>query len=311
MTLSQEEMFFRAMRHEAFDVCELSLSSFVLRTARGDCPYVGVPAFLSRAFCHTSIIVRCGRGIARPQDLKGKRVGIPEWQLTANVWTRAMLEDDYGVKPSDITWVRGRIEEPGRLEKLVVTPPPGVVIEAIGPTQTLSGMLDAGEIDGFIGPRAPLSFTPSNRKLAWLFEDPTREAMEYFRRTRIFPIMHLVGVRRSLADRHPWLPMSLLKAFERSKELALARLADRSATKVMLPFVEEQLRCAHSLMGADFWPYGASANRHRPSRRRSPHCGSPSLSRVCSRRASSMSSRAPVGKRARRSLRIGGLRKSR
>src|SRR5262245_33675531 len=146
MTMSPEEMFFRAMRHEAFDVCELSLSSFVLRTARGDCPYVGIPVFLSRAFRHTSIIVRSGRGIAQPQDLEGKRVGTPEWQLTANVWTRALLEDDYGVAPSDIRWVRGGLEEPGRLEKLAITPPPGVVIEDIGPGETLKDMLDAGEI---------------------------------------------------------------------------------------------------------------------------------------------------------------------
>jgi len=262
MTLTPEEMFFRAMRHEAFDVCELSLSSFVLRTARGNSPYVGIPAFLSRAFRHTSIIVRSDRGIAKPQDLKGKRVGIPEWQLTANVWTRALLADDYGVTPSDIRWVRGGLEEPGRLEKLAITPPPGVVIDDIGPTQTLRDMLDAGEIDAFIGPRAPTSFTPSNAKLRWLFDDPTREAIEYFRRTRIFPIMHLVGVRRSLAERHPWLPMALFKAFERSKQLALAHLADTSATKVTLPFVEEQLRRAHEVMGEDFWPYGLAANRH-------------------------------------------------
>ena len=262
MTLTPEEMFFRAMRHEAFDVCELSLSSFVLRTARGDCPYVGIPAFLSRAFRHTSIIVRSGRGIAKPEDLKGKRVGIPEWQLTANVWTRALLEDDYGVKPADIRWVRGGLEEPGRLEKLAITPPPGVVIEDIGPADTLKSMLEAGTIDAFMGPRAPTSFTPANSNLAWLFEDPTREAMDYFRRTRIFPIMHLVGVRRSLAERHPWLPMALFKAFERSKQLALAHLADTSATKVTLPFVEEQLRRANSFMGEDFWPYGLAANRH-------------------------------------------------
>jgi len=262
MTLTPEEMFFRAMRHEAFDVCELSLSSFVLRTARGDCPYVGIPAFLSRAFRHTSIIVRSGRGIAKPEDLKGKRVGIPEWQLTANVWTRALLEDDYGVKPADIRWVRGGLEEPGRLEKLAITPPPGVVIEDIGPADTLKDMLEEGTIDAFIGPRAPTSFTPANSNLAWLFEDPTREAMDYFRRTRIFPIMHLVGVRRSLAERHPWLPMALFKAFERSKQLALAHLADASATKVTLPFVEEQLRRANSFMGEDFWPYGLAANRH-------------------------------------------------
>jgi 4,5-dihydroxyphthalate decarboxylase len=262
MTLTPEEMFFRAMRHEAFDVCELSLSSFVLRTARGDCPYVGIPAFLSRAFRHTSMIARTDRGIEKPEDLKGKRVGIPEWQLTANVWARALLEEDYGVKMSDIRWVRGGLEEAGRKEKVTLAPPAGVTIEDIGPDQTLNAMLMAGEIDAFMGPRAPSSFTPSNPQLRWVIADPTRAAMEYYQRTKIFPIMHIVGLRRSIADAHPWLPMALLKAFERSKQLALASLADTSATKVTLPFIEEQLRGTHAFMGDDYWSYGVPANRH-------------------------------------------------
>ena len=262
MTLSPEEIFFRAMRHEAFDVCELSLSSFVLRTARGDCPYVGVPAFLSRAFRHTSIVVRTDRGILQPQDLKGKRVGIPEWQLTANVWARAFLEEDYGVRPSDIHWIRGGLEEPGRLEKVQIKLPQGVRVDDIGPNDTLNEMLRAGEIDAFMGPRAPTAFTAGGTGLGWLFEDPTREATEYYRRTKVFPIMHLVGVRRSLAEVHPWLPMAVLKALDQSKALALAHLSDTSATKVTLPFVEEQLRRARDLMGEDFWPYGVSPNRH-------------------------------------------------
>jgi 4,5-dihydroxyphthalate decarboxylase len=137
-----------------------------------------------------------------------------------------------------------------------------VVLEDIGPDQTLDAMLQAGEIDAFMGPRAPSSFVSSNKLLSWLFEDPTQEAMTYFQRTRIFPIMHLVGVRRSIVERQPWLPMALLKAFDRSKHLALQNLADTSATKVALPFVEEQLRRAQSFMGEDFWPYGLPANRH-------------------------------------------------
>ena len=261
MTLSPEEIFFRAMRQEAFDICELSLSSFVLRTARGDCPYVGVPAFLSRAFRHTSIIIRTDRGIRTPQDLKGKRVGTPEWQLTANVWARALLAEDYGVRPSDIHWVRGGLEESGRQEKLEVTLPAGVDVEDIGPDKTLNAMLQAGEIDAFIGPRAPTAFTNGHPNLAWLFADPTREAMDYYRRTQIFPIMHLVGVRRSIAEAQPWLPMAVLKAFEQSKSLALAHLADTSATKVTLPFVEEQLSQARQLMGHNYWSYGLPSNR--------------------------------------------------
>lgn len=262
MKLSPEEIFFRAMRHESFDVCELSLSSFSLRVARGDSPYVGVPVFLSRAFRHASIIVRKDSGIRVPADLAGKRVGTPEWQLTANVWTRAFLQDDFGVRPQDIHWLRGGLEEPGRVEKLKTDLPAGVTMEDIPADRTLDRMLDSGEIDAYIGPRAPRCFTATNPRLRWLFEDPTEAALDYYRRTKIFPIMHLLGVRRTLADAHPWLPVALQKAFNESKALALEALADTSATKVTLPFVEEQLRLAQSQMGTDFWTYGAHENRH-------------------------------------------------
>lgn len=262
MALTPEEMFFRAMRHEAFDVCELSLSSHTLRVSRGDAPYVAVPAFVSRAFRHTGIIVRAGSGIRTPADLKGRRVGIPEWQLTACVWIRAILQDEYGVAPQDICWVRGGLEEPGRVEKVKLTLPDGVVVEDIGPEDTLRDMLADGRIDAFIGPRAPTSFTPDNAGLRWLFDDPTAEAKAWFRKTRIFPIMHVIGIRRTLVEAHPWLPMAVYKGFVQSKRMALDHLADTSATKITLPFVEEQLRDAKSLMGEDFWPYGLAPNRH-------------------------------------------------
>jgi len=262
MKLSPEEIFFRAMRHESFDVCELSLSSFTLRVARGDNPFVGIPVFLSRAFRHASIIVRKDRDIQSPADLIGKRVGTPEWQLTANVWTRAFLQDDFGVQPQDIHWLRGGLEEPGRVEKLKTNLPAGVQMEDIPQDRTLADMLDRGEIDAYIGPRAPLCFTTDNPRLRWLFDDPTQASLDYYRRTHIFPIMHLLGVRRTLAEAHPWLPVALQKAFTLSKSMALEALADTSATKVTLPFVEEQLRLAQTHMGTDFWTYGAHENQH-------------------------------------------------
>ena len=120
MLLEPEEIFFRAFRHADFDICELSMSSFTVKTANGDCPYVGVPVFPSRSFRHNSIYIRTDRGIARPEDLKGRRIGVPEYQVTANVWTRAVLEDEHGVRPSDITWVRGGYEQPGRIEKIAL-----------------------------------------------------------------------------------------------------------------------------------------------------------------------------------------------
>jgi 4,5-dihydroxyphthalate decarboxylase len=261
MLLSPEEMFFRAFRHADFDVCELSLSSFTLRTARGDNPYIGVPVFLSRAFRHTSIVIRTDRGIGKPADLKGRRIGTPEYQLTACVWARALLEDDFGVKPSDMTWVRGGMEQPGRIEKINLALPPNVRLETAPAGRTLSEMLEAGEIDGIISPRLPSCFERGQPNVGWLFPDPTQAAADYYRRTGIYPIMHLLGVRRALAEQHPWLPATLVKAFGEAKSHALAQLADTSATKVTLPFVEEQLRAARQLLGADFWSYGLEPNR--------------------------------------------------
>jgi 4,5-dihydroxyphthalate decarboxylase len=260
MALDPEEIFFRAFRRAEFDICELSLSSFTVKTAQGACPYVGVPAFVSRAFRHTSIYVRTDR-IKKAADLKGKKVGVPEYQLTANVWARALLEDDHGVKPSDVHWIRGGLEEAGRPEKIAITLPKDVKLDNATEGRTLSSMLEAGEIDAFIGPRVPSCFTRGAPHVGWLFTDPVAAAKDYFKRTGIFPIMHIVGVRRELADAHPWLPGAVFKAFERSKAIALEKLADTSSAKVTLPFVEERLMEARALMGEDFWSYGVAPNR--------------------------------------------------
>ena len=260
MALVPEEIFFRSFRHAEFDICELSLSSFTVKTARGDCPYVGVPAFVSRAFRHTAIYVRTDR-IKTPEDLKGKKIGVPEYQLTANVWVRAMLHDDYGVAPADVHWLRGGLVEAGRLEKITIALPKDVRLDDIPAGRTLSGMLESGEIDGVIAPRAPTPFERGHPHVGWLFADPVAAATDYYKRTGIFPIMHLIGVRRELAEQHPWLPASVFKAFERSKAIAIERLADTSATKVTLPFVEERVMEARALMGDDYWCYGVGANR--------------------------------------------------
>jgi 4,5-dihydroxyphthalate decarboxylase len=259
MALSPEEIFFRAFRHAEFDICELSLSSFTVKTAQGNAPYVGVPAFVSRMFRHTAIYVRTDR-IKKPEDLKGKKVGLPEYQLTANVWARAILQDDHGVKPSDIHWVRGGIEDADRPEKISIKLPADVKLENAPPGKTISALLAEGAIDGFIAPRPP-AIPGRHPHIGWLFSDPVAAAKDYFKRTGIFPIMHLVGVRRELVEAHPWLPGAVYKAFEQSKAAALDLLSDTSATKVTLPFVEERLAEARALMGEDFWSYGMNANR--------------------------------------------------
>jgi 4,5-dihydroxyphthalate decarboxylase len=260
MLLNPEEMFFRAMRSQDFDVCELSFSSYLVKHSRGESPYIALPVFLSRAFRHTSIYVRKDR-ITRPQDLKGRRIGVPEYQLTAIVWARALLQSEFGIQAEDVVWVRGGIETPGRPEKIRLQLPPGIRIEQAPVGETISAMLDRGDIDGFIAPRTPAPAAMANPAVGWLFDDPTAEAKAYYQRTKIFPIMHVLGLRQELARSHPWLPAALVKAFTQSKTLALQMLSDTSATKVTLPFVEEQLKAARDLMGQDFWSYGVDSNR--------------------------------------------------
>ena len=259
--LSPEEMFFRAFRHADFDVTELSLSSYVVKAARGDCPYIAIPTFPSRAFRHNAIFIRNDRGIERPEDLRGRRIGVPEYQLTANVWARMILQNDHGLSPADVVWVRGGYDTPGRIEKVSITLPPSVRIEDAPADTTLSQMLADGDIDGLIGPRAPAPFDAGHPKVSWLFRDPASAALDWYGRTGIFPIMHVIGVRRSLVERYPFLPASLSKAFEASKKVALDALTDTSASKVTLPLVDEHLRRVRRLMGHDFWPYGIEKNR--------------------------------------------------
>ena len=262
MLLSPEEMFFRAFRHQAFDISELSLSSYSISVARGEPHYVAIPVFLSRAFRHTSVYIRTDRGIDRPEDLKGKRIGIAEYQLSANVWVRGILADDFGVQPADITWVRGGMDTPGRPEKIKVDLPADVTVESAPEGATLNQMLMNGEIDGFVGPRWPRCFAEGHPHVGRLFRDSVGAAEDYYRRTRIFPIMHVLGLRRSLADRHPWLPAALMKGFTEAKRLAQEALEDTSATKVTMPFVEDNLNRAQALMGRDPWTYGVAQNAH-------------------------------------------------
>ena len=260
MRLEPEEIFFRAFRHADFDICELSMSSYSVKTAAGTSPYIAVPVFPSRAFRHTSIYVRTDR-IGSPADLIGKRIGVPEYQLTANVWVRMILEEDYGIAPSDVTWVRGGYEEPNRIEKITLDLPADVTLENVPAGATISGMLASGELDAVIGPRAPSCFREGHPHVGYLFPNPRAAAAQWYERTRLFPIMHTLGIRRDIAEAHPWLPYAVVKAFEESKRLAQLRLEDTSATKVTLPFVEERLAEARALMGHDFWSYGLEPNR--------------------------------------------------
>jgi 4,5-dihydroxyphthalate decarboxylase len=253
-----EEVFWRMTRHAEFDAAEMSMSSYVLRCSRGDEALIAIPIFTSREFRHSCIWVRADADIHQPADLKGKRMGAAEYQLTANVWIRGFLRDDFGVAPADMRWFLGGLYDPGRVEKVPITIP-GVEMYAIGPDQTLSQMVEGGELDAVMGPRPPSGF-PGPR-IRRLFEDFRSVEMDYFRRTRVFPIMHTVVIRRELLDREPWVARSLYDAFCESKQRALAELANSVALYSSLPWQIAEVETTRALMGDDYWPYGVEQNR--------------------------------------------------
>jgi 4,5-dihydroxyphthalate decarboxylase len=260
LNMPVEETFFRMLRHREFDVAEMSLSSYVVSLFTPERPFVAIPVFPSRFFRHSCIYVHAGSGIKAPGDLAGKRVGNPEYQMTAPVWIRGILADDYGVPVDSVTYCTGGEEQPGRPEKLRLDLPPGIRVERIAPDQTLSAMLAAGEIDALYTARMPSSF-PSGGRVARLFEDYAAVEREYFRRTRIFPIMHTVVIRRDVYERHPWTAQSLYKAFAAAQRETYEDLNQTAALKVMLPWLTAHVEETRREMGDDFWPYGLAANR--------------------------------------------------
>ena len=255
-----EEAFHRAFKFQEFDVSELSLSSHTITTSRGENAYVDFPAFVSRVFRHSGIYIRTDRGIRKPADLKGKRVGVPEYQLTANVWIRGILADEYGVRPEDILWMRGGIEEPGRGERAPIKLPAGVRLEQIPGDKTLSGMLADGEIDAMFSARSPSCFDRHAPNVGRLFPESRAVEEDYFRRTGFFPIMHLIGIRKSLVEKHPWLAVNVYKAFLEARRLAHQQLGEIGFLAVNLPFVIHHYEETRRLMGPDFWPYGLERN---------------------------------------------------
>jgi len=259
ISLGPEEVFFRAFRHGEFDVSELSFSSYLMATARGSCPYIAIPVFISRTFRHSGIYIRTDRGIEAPADLKGRLVGVPEYQVTAAVWIRGVLQHEYGLRPADVEWRSGGIEDPGRHEKLPIELPDDVKIEAIAEGKTLSAMLEAGEIDALVSPRSPSCFDRGAAHVARLFPDFRTLERAWFAKTQIFPIMHVIGIRKELAAAEPWLGASLMKAFEAAKRLAYADLREVAALKATLPWVTQEYEETVALMGTDYWPYGIAA----------------------------------------------------
>ena len=260
LPLYPEEIFFRAFRYQEFDVSELSLSSYIRTVAAGNSAYIGIPAFVSRLFRHSGIYIRADAGIGAPAELRGKRVGLPEYQITAVVWMRGMMQHEYGVKPTEIHWRSGGQEEAGRDERTPLKPIPGLDLKPIGKEQTLVGMLRDGELDALFTARGPSSFLRGEPHIKRLFPN-TREAEQaYYKKTGMFPIMHLVGIRKELVQKYPWLPTSVYKAFCEAKALAMIDLLDVNALMVTLPWLIPETEDTMAVMGKDFWPYGFQPN---------------------------------------------------
>ncbi len=261
LPLYPEEIFHRAFKFAEFDVSELSFSSYLRTVAAGNAHYVGVPAFVSRIFRHSGIYIRNGAGINKPADLRGKRIGVPEYQITAVVWMRGIMQHEYGVKPSDSHWRSGGQEQAGRHERTPLKAIPGLDLQPIGDDKTLVGMLRDGELDALFTARAPSSFLNGEPHIARLFPDTRAAEQAYYKKTKLFPIMHLIGIRRSLCEKYPWLATSVYKAFCEAKALAMIDLRDVNALLVTLPWLEAETNETAAIMGEDFWRYGVDENR--------------------------------------------------
>jgi 4,5-dihydroxyphthalate decarboxylase len=257
-----EETFFRMLRFREFDCAEMSLSSYTASLNQPNPPFIAIPAFPSRYFRHSCIFVSAKSGIAEPGDLKGKRIGVPEYQMTAPVWIRGILSDDHGVKVTDVEHLSGGEEEPGRDEKLKLDLPQTIKLSSIGETQTLSRMLAEGELDALVTARAPSTFHKQPERVKRLFPDYVAAERDYFHRTRIFPIMHTVVIRRDLYAANPWIAQALYKAFVAAKSLAYAMYNQTAAMAAMLPWLTAHVEDAKKEMGEDWWPYGLEPNRH-------------------------------------------------
>ena len=262
LELPVEETFFRMARYREFDLAEMSMSSYTVSLHRDPQPFIAIPVFPSRFFRHSSIFVSAKSGIREPKDLIGKRIGTPEYQMTAPVWIRGILSDDYGVKPESVEYWTGGEEETKRDEKMKLDLPSRFKVRPIGPDKMLSKMIADGEIDALHTARAPSTFYSKPDAVKRLFPDFVAVEREYFRRTRIFPIMHVVSIRREIYEKNRWIAMSLYKAFVEAQRRAYRSLRETAAHKAMLPWLTDHVEDAIREFGGDWWSYGFHDNRH-------------------------------------------------
>lgn len=262
--LPTTQLFPIAAQEARFDVTELSLSTHILQVARGEASYTAIPAFVSRAFRHNGFFRRAGSTIATPADLAGRSVGVPEYQMTAALWMRGIMADDFGVPATAVHWRTGALDQGVRHERLALQPPADLRITPVRDGETLQELLLSGEIEALLAPNPPRAFLDGDPRIERIFPDFETAERDYHRRTGFFPIMHVIAVRRSLCDSHPSLPAALFKAFSDSRDLAMQRLRDvwlGSANRLSLPWLNAVMERTRATMGPDYWPYGFAGAR--------------------------------------------------
>ncbi len=260
LTMNPEQAFYRAWNNLEFDVTELSGSSYILARSAGWDKYIAVPVFPSRLFRHSGIYVRSDAGIERPEDLRGREVGVPVYAMTAALWIRGILHEDYGVAPAEIHWRTGGLEEGGRKPKFTPSLPPEIKVTPIRDQETLAGMLASGELGALISAREPSCFGPQNPEIVRLFTEFRAAEQAWYAKNRLFPIMHVLAIRKDIVESEPWIANSVLKSFTRAKNICLQEMSDVTALTVSMPWIAAELIDTRALMGNDIWPYGFQEN---------------------------------------------------
>ncbi len=258
------KLFPLAVGAAPYDITEMSISSYILQVSRGVGEYVAIPAFVSRAFRHSGFFAREGSGIESPADFAGRRIGVPEYQMTAALWMRGILSDEYGVAANSIHWRTGALDAGVRRERLELALPDDMRVEPIAEGETLQSLLQDGQIDGLLAPKPPQAFLDGDDRFQRLFPDFEAAEQAYHAKTGFFPIMHLIGVRKSLVEADPSLPRTLFESFVAARNAAMERLRKvwlGNANRLSLPWLNASMERTLATLGPDYWSYGFSANQ--------------------------------------------------
>ena len=261
LRLPVEDIFWRQSKFQEFDACEMSFSAYLIFRSRPNPPFHAIPVFPSKFFRHSCVFINKNAGIEKPEDLAGKRIGVPEYAMTAIVWLRGIFHHEYGVDQTGVTWIAGGLEEWGRKERVDLHLPPTITVESPPVPKTLNEMLDSGDIDALFTARAPSAFYQPDSNVVRLFPDYKEVEMDYYRRTGVYPIMHLVVIKESILENDPWVAQNLYEALCHSKELAIENLESTAALGATLPWLIHELEVSKQVLGEDYWSYGVEPNR--------------------------------------------------